>query len=169
MQVQGIRVSRAATLVTMKKMTAEHQTLIPFKMRNIKFESTNNTRSQSLINVEVGEERDITKRIATVEAIFTTLTATILNKFTTHSPIKLNRAIANSSITFLSQVHIKVHHKERPGNITKEKHKMCFHIGSLCLSAKMHPERCQQSRENFSHRQKKVNFSLKFKISLSYY
>jgi hypothetical protein len=74
----------------MKKMTAEHQTSIPFKMRNIKFESTNNPRSPSPIYMEAVEKRDITKRIATVEAIFTTLTATILNKFTTHSPIKLN-------------------------------------------------------------------------------
>jgi hypothetical protein len=136
MQIKVIRVHLEATIDSMKK--TELQTMITFKTRDIKFESSNtlfnNTKPQSPINTVVEEELDITKRIQlAAAAVSRTLRAAgIINQYISHSPIKLSLSITISSIMCLPQMQIIVHHKERVGSITEENPKMCFHTGSLC-------------------------------------
>jgi hypothetical protein len=97
MQIQAIRVDRVPTLESMMKtMISELQKLIPFKMRDIKFESSikpiNNTKSPSPINTEVEEERDITKRMSRAEAATSIiLRENITNQGISHRQIKLNQ------------------------------------------------------------------------------
>jgi len=97
MQIQAIRVGRVPTLESMMKtMISELQKLIPFKMRDIKLESSNNpinnTKSPSPINTEVEEERDITKRMSRAEAATSIiLRENITNQGISHRQIKLNQ------------------------------------------------------------------------------
>ena len=97
MQIQAIRMGRVPTLESMMKtMISELQKLIPFKMRDIKLESSNNpinnTKSPSPINTEVEEERDITKRMSRAEAATSIiLRENITNQGISHRQIKLNQ------------------------------------------------------------------------------
>jgi hypothetical protein len=63
MQIKAIRVHLEATIDSMKK--TELKTMITFKTRDIKFQSSNtlfnNTKPQSPINTVVEEELDIGK------------------------------------------------------------------------------------------------------------
>ena len=97
MQIQAIRVGRVPTLESMMKtMISELQKLIPFKMRDIKLEFSNNpinnTKSPSPINTEVEEEWDITKRMSRAEAATSIiLRENITNQGISHRQIKLNQ------------------------------------------------------------------------------
>ncbi len=132
-QIKVIRVHLEAKIDSMKK--TELQTMITFKTRDIKLESSNtlfnNTKPQSPINTVVEEELDITKRMLRAAVpVSRTLRAGIINQYI--SPIKLSLSITISSIMCLPQMQIIVLHKERVGSITEENPKMCFLTGSLC-------------------------------------
>jgi len=134
MQIKAIRVHLEATIDSMKK--TELQSMIAFKTRDIKFESTNtlfnNIKSPSPINTLVEEGLDITKRMLLAAAAMSrTLRLGIINQRISHSPIKQS-LLTISSIMCRPQMQIIVHHKERPGSIREENLKMCFHTGSLC-------------------------------------
>jgi hypothetical protein len=97
MQIKAIRVGQVLTLESMMKtMIAELQKLIPFKMRDIKLESSNtpinNTKSPRPVNTEVEEERDIMKRMSRAEAATSIiLRENITNQGISHRQIRLNQ------------------------------------------------------------------------------